>query len=128
MTEFNAQLQEVVNAAVAKALGANLALKQPRKRKAKGKGRVKSTPEEKAARMAANDAECIKVFTAAGYKDVKPRVNVLTYGKEKPDGTVTGWLGKGRKVKAGEHGHKVGPFNLFHVDQTEEIQAKKAAA
>lgn len=87
----------------------------------KGKGREKSTPEVKAARQAANDAECIKVFTAAGFKDVQPRVNVLTYGKVKPDGTVTGWLSKGRKVRAGEKSLQVGPFRLFHIDQTDEI-------
>ena len=73
--------------------------------------------------MDANDAECIKVFTAAGYKDVQPRVNVLTYGKVKPDGKITGWLGVGRKVKAGETGHRVGPFVLFHIDQTDPLKA-----
>ena len=106
--------------ALAKAMAA---LTGKKTKKAKSKGRTKPTPEETAARMAANDAECIKVFTAAGYKDVKPRVNVLSYGKVKPDGTVTGWLGKGRKVKKGEKTHHVGPFRLFHIDQTEVTPA-----
>jgi len=97
--------------------------KAPRKGKGKKGKRVASTPELKAERMAANDAECIKVFTAAGYQDVQPRINVLTYGRIKPDGTITGWLSKGRKVKAGEHGHRVGVFNLFHIDQTAELEA-----
>lgn len=100
---------------------------KPIKGKSKGKGRVKPTPEETAARKAANDAECIKVFTAAGFKDVQPRVNVLTYGKVKPDGTITGWLAQGRKVKAGEKAHRVGSFNLFHIDQTEAIPMESKA-
>lgn len=89
-----------------------------------GKGRVKPTPEITAARKAANDAECIKVFSAAGYTDVQPRVNVLTYGKEAKDGKLaTGWIAQGRRVVKGQKGHQVGPFNLFHVDQTEAITA-----
>jgi len=85
------------------------------------KVKAKPTEAETEARKAANDAECIKVFTAAGYQDVQPRVNVLTYGKEKADGSKSGWLSKGRRVKKGEKSLQVGPFRLFHVDQTEEI-------
>jgi hypothetical protein len=65
---------------------------------------------ERAARRKANDEECIRVFKAAGYKAVEPRFNVLTYKK---------WLEKGRRVKKGEKGLSVGPFKLFHKDQTE---------
>ncbi len=72
----------------------------------------KATPEESEARRKANDEECIKVFKAAGYKVVEPRFNVLTYNK---------WIEKGRRVKKDEHGHRVGPFNLFHEDQTEPL-------
>lgn len=89
---------------------------------ANGAKKPKANEADKAARMAANDAECVKVFTAAGYKDVQPRVNVLTYGKEKPDGTKTGWLAQGRRVKKGEKSLQVGPFRLFHLDQTEAIE------
>jgi hypothetical protein len=102
-------------AQLAKAMG------QKAPRKAKSKGRAKPTPEQSAAYRAANDKECIKVFTEAGYSDVEPRVNVLTYGKVKKDGTVTGWLSKGRKVREGEKSLPVGPFRLFHVDQTDPI-------
>ena len=87
----------------------------------KGKGRRKLTDAERAAHMAANDLEAIKKFTAAGYTDVKPRVNVLTYGKIKSDGTPTGWLAKGRKVRAGEKAIRVGNFSLFHEKQTDPI-------
>jgi len=65
---------------------------------------------ERAARRKANDEECIRVFKAAGYKVVEPRFNVLTYKK---------WLEKGRRVKKGEKSLSVGPFKLFHEDQTE---------
>lgn len=113
---FNAAVAEAVAQALAGMNGTK------RVRKTKGKGREKPTPEVTAARKAANDAECIKVFTAAGYKDVQPRVNVLTYGKEpQADRPATGWLAQGRKVKKGEKSHQVGPFRLFHFDQTEAI-------
>jgi hypothetical protein len=67
---------------------------------------------ERAARRKANDEECIRVFKAAGYKAVEPRFNVLTYKK---------WLEKGRRVKKGEKGLSVGPFKLFHEDQTSSM-------
>jgi hypothetical protein len=88
--------------------------KKTRTKKAKGtgKGRVKLTDEQRAAFMAQNDTECVKVFTAAGYSDVKPRENVLTYKR---------WLEKGRIVKKGEKSHRVGSFNLFHFNQTDAV-------
>ena len=77
--------------------------------------RLGQTPEQQSckeseARRKANDEECIRVFKVAGYKVVEPRFNVLTYKK---------WLEKGRQVKKGEKGFSVGPFKLFHEDQTE---------
>jgi len=75
-----------------------------------------ATPElpepckESEGRRKANDEECIRVFKAAGYEVVEPRFNVLTYKK---------WLENGRQVKKGEKGLSVGPFKLFHKDQTE---------
>ena len=66
--------------------------------------------KESEARRKASDEECIRVLKAAGYKVVEPRFNVLTYKK---------WLEKGRRVKKGEKGFSVGPFKLFHEDQTE---------
>jgi hypothetical protein len=70
--------------------------------------RGKLTDEQKAEFMAKNDVECVRVFTEAGFKDVRPRENVLTFRK---------WDAKGR-VPKGSHGYKVGPFTLFHIDQT----------
>lgn len=119
-TAMSAALLEAIQAAVV--ANPDLLKKVGKSHKRANKVDAKTTEERKAA----NDAECIKVFTAAGYADVQPRVNVLTYGKEKPDGTKTGWLGKGRKVKAGEKSYQVGPFRLFHEDQTEVIPAVAA--
>jgi len=66
--------------------------------------------KESEARRKANDEECIRVFKDAGYEVVEPRCNVLTYKK---------WLEKGRRVKKGEKSLSVGPFKLFHEEQTE---------
>ena len=112
------QIQELVEAL--KALGITPGnrpqkAKGGRKVKAKGRGRQKLTEAEKAVFMAKNDAECVATFEAAGYKDVQPRVNVLTYDK---------WIElHARRVKKGEKGLRVGPFNLFHRDQTAELSA-----
>ena len=94
--------------------------RKPRKSK-KARGRETLTDAEKQAYAAQNDAACVAAFTKAGYKDVQPRVNVLTYGKVKDDGSKTGWLAKGRMVKKGSKAVRVGPFALFHIDQTSEI-------
>ena len=101
--------------------------RKPRKSK-KARGRAVLTDAEKQAYAAQNDAACIAAFNKAGYKDVQPRVNVLTYGKVKEDGSKTGWLSKGRQVKKGQKAVRVGPFALFHIDQTEEIPLADVAA
>lgn len=78
-------------------------------------------------RKAALEQATIVAFTKAGFKDIQPRVNVLTYGKVKDDGTKTGWLAQGRMVRKGEKATKVrakgmrGSIPLFHVSQTDEI-------
>lgn len=79
---------------------------------AKGKGRAKLTDAERAAYMAKNDAEAIAKFEMAGFKGVKPRVDVLTYNK---------WIANGRLVRKGEKSIKVGPFRLFHISATDPI-------
>src|SRR5271166_3009745 len=98
--------------AVAKALANMKAPKQGNKqpKQAKQKGRAKLTDAQKVEFIAKNDAECIKKFTKAGFKDVQPRVNVLTFKR---------WVELGRVVKKGEKSTKVGPFRLFHLAQTE---------
>lgn len=88
--------------------------KAPPATKSKKSKKPAATDEEKAAKRAASEAEVSRVFKAAGYASVEPRVNVMTYKK---------WLAEGRQVRKGERGHRVGPFNLFHKDQTDPISA-----
>ena len=72
----------------------------------------KYSDAERQAKVDENTAECIQKFTAAGYKDVRPRENVLM---------AKHWRGRGRLIKKGEKAISVGPFALFHIDQTEPI-------
>lgn len=68
-------------------------------------------------------ADCIAAFKKAGYTDVQPKVNVMTYNK---------WVEAGRRVRPGEKGTKVGAFTLFHISQTDvdtgQAPAKPAAS
>jgi len=106
-----ADLQKLIAEGVAAAMASTKKGKQ-----AKGKaGGRKKTDEEKAAARVKTDAEVLKVFTKAGFKDVVPRETVRTYKK---------WLEAGRIVKKGEKNHKVGSFPLFHISQTEPIVAQ----
>jgi alpha-galactosidase/6-phospho-beta-glucosidase family protein len=63
------------------------------------------------------DKACVRAFRKAGFDDVKPRVNCLTYDK---------WVKEGRRVKASEKGIRVRNFRLFHITQTETISAQEA--
>lgn len=86
------------------------------KSKARSGGRKKLTDDEKAANRAKVDVETIQKFTAAGYKDVKPRENVRTYNK---------WIESGRMVNKGQKSIKCGSFPLFHLDQTSPIGTRQ---
>lgn len=104
-----AELQKMIADGLAAALAATKTAK-----KASGKpGRKPMSDEDKAKNRAKTDAETVKNFTAAGYKDVQPRVNVMTYNK---------WIENGRRVRKGEKSVKCGSFPLFHVLQTDPIQ------
>lgn len=114
MTQMEAAIAAAVAAVMAKqGIGSKTA---KRKTKAKGKKKAsgKLTDAERAVHMAANDAQVVKLFGEAGFKDVQPRVNVLTYNR---------FIAEGRKVRAGEKSIKVGPFALFHISQTDAIAA-----
>lgn len=86
---------------------------------------AQTTDERKAAFAAAT----VKAFEKAGYKDIQPKVNVLTYGKAaKDDKPATGWVGQSRKVKTGEKavyvkapGMSGKGMPLFHVSQTNPV-------
>lgn len=105
---------EVTPELLAQMVADAVAAAKPKRKQAAGekKARPKLTEEQKAANRAKNDAEAAKMFTAKGYKDVKPRVNVLTYDK---------WIENGRRVRKGEKSIKVGAFSLFHQSQTDAI-------
>lgn len=118
MTQMQEAMISAVAAAVAKALGPSLGKPNGKSTKSRtqkgkrGKKRAKLTDAERAAFIAKNDAEAIAQFTAAGYADVQPRVNVLTYDK---------WIANGRMVRKGEKSTQVGPFRLFHISQTDSL-------
>jgi len=107
-----ADLAKMIADGVAAALAATKATK-----KAKGgkPGAKPKTEEQKAAARAETEAKTVKAFKAAGYDDVQPRVNIMTYNK---------WIENGRRVKKGEKAIKAGSFPLFHINQTEPIKAE----
>jgi hypothetical protein len=67
-----------------------------------------------------NDLETLTVraFKRAGYSDIKPRENVMTYNR---------WIAAGRKVKAGEKAVRVRNLRLFFITQTEPLSQKEQA-
>jgi hypothetical protein len=58
------------------------------------------------------DILVVKAFKRAGYGEVTPRQDVMTYNK---------WLSQGFRVKPGEKATKVKQFRLFHKSQVEFI-------
>ena len=60
----------------------------------------------------------VKAFARAGFKDVKPRIDTLTYAK---------WVEQGFKVKEGERAIKVKSLRLFHRSQVEPISKQEQA-
>jgi hypothetical protein len=111
MTEqaFTPEQEKIIADLLAKAMAAKPAKKAA---KAKKPGRKPLTEEQKATNRAKTDEITVKKFTAKGYKDVQPRVNVMTYGK---------WNQAGRQVIKGQKATVCGSFALFHRDQTEAI-------
>jgi hypothetical protein len=59
------------------------------------------------------EALTIRAFKRAGFGEVVPRVDVMTYNK---------WLEAGFKVKTGEKAVKVKQFRLFHKTQVEPVE------
>jgi hypothetical protein len=111
------QLQQYIDEALAKQAAAfKLAMADLPKAKpqaANGKSDV----------SAKNDLACIRVFKKAGFKDIQPRINVLTFNK---------WVEKGFRPVEGSKSLKVANLRLFHTSQvrqltTEELKARQAA-
>lgn len=103
------ELAGLIAQAVAAAVAAN---KPAKKAKGEKKERQPLTEEQKAERRAKVDAQTVEAFTAKGYKDVQPRINVMTYDK---------WIENGRRVRKGEKSVKCGSWPLFHLDQTDPL-------
>lgn len=106
ITLSSEQLQALIAQAVQAALGSPVAAS-------------KSGVDGKTDRSLKNEIATVRAFKKAGYKDVQPRVNVMTYNR---------WIANGRKVKKGEQSIKVKNLRLFHVSQTETITAEEKAA
>lgn len=113
VTITKAELAGAVAEAVALAMAA-----QPTKRAKTGKtgGRTPLTEEQKAANRSKTDVATVANFNAKGYKDVQPRINVMTYNK---------WIESGRRVNKGEKATVCGSFALFHVNQTAPILSEE---
>ena len=103
-------LQQVIAQAVAEALKARDAKPVPANKLVDGK-------TEASLKM---DILVVKAFRRAGFGDVTPRQDVMTYNK---------WLASGHKVKPGERATRVKQFRLFHKTQVEfvGIPPKEAA-
>lgn len=73
-----------------------------------------SKPAKPAAngKSAENEWKTIKAFKKAGFKDVRPRENVLTFQK---------WVEVGRRPIEGSHSLKINNLRLFHIDQTRPL-------
>src|SRR5271155_3537408 len=97
--KMNEEIAKMIADGIAQAMaGLNATKKGKKKAGAKTK-----TDAEKTANRAKIEAETVKNFKDAGYKDVQPRVNVMTYLK---------WVENGRRVKKGEKSIKCGSFPL----------------
>lgn len=99
---------------IAAAVAAAVATK-PKKAKGEKTVRKPMTEEQKAERRSKVDEATLVSFTAKGYKDVQPRINVMTYDK---------WIENGRRVRKGEKSVKCGSWPLFHLDQTDPINTQ----
>mgnify|MGYP003652954092 FL=1 len=102
------------NKLLAALLAALTAANKPTMGKKGASSGIKRNPKFKAKAKPDTTALCIAAFEAKGFKDVQPKVNVMTY---------KAWVAKGRRVVPGQKGTKVGPFTLFHKDQTAVITA-----
>ena len=110
MTFTPAALKQVLDAAIAEAVAAAL-------------GKAASVPKNtlvdgKTEASLKIDILVVKAFKRAGFGEVQPRVDVMTYNK---------WLASGHKVKPGEKATKVRQFRLFHRSQVEAVEVPSKA-
>lgn len=100
-------LQALIASAVAEALKAQAPATNVHKLDGKSERSIK------------NQIAATKAFQRLGFKDAKPGENIKTYNR---------WIAEGRKVKVGEHAVKVRNLRLFHISQTEALDADAKAA
>lgn len=81
-----------------------------------GAGLGKAVPntlvDGKTERQLKTDVAVCKAFKKAGFGQVIPRVDCMTYNR---------WMAQGFKVKPGEKSVKVAQFRLFHKSQVEFV-------
>lgn len=110
------KMQEIVAAAVAKATAETKAAVLAEMKAAK-------TPTEwangKSEISAKNDLAVLRACKKAGFKDVQPRVNVLTFRK---------WVEKGYRPKEGSSALKINNLRLWHVSQVRPMSKDEIAA
>lgn len=102
---FNlADLQKLVAEGVAQALAA----------KGKGGSKVKTaaTLDGKSERSIKNEIQCVKAFKKAGFGNVTPHVDVMSFNR---------WAAKGFRPIEGTKSVKVLNLRLFHVSQVREL-------
>ena len=87
------------NKLLAALLAALTAANKPTMGKKGASSGIKRNPKFKAKAKPDTTALCIAAFEAKGFKDVQPKVNVMTY---------KAWVAKGRRVVPGQKGTKAG--------------------
>lgn len=97
-----ADLAAMIAAAVAQALQA----------KPKADDPANTLVDGKTERQIKIDIAVCRAFKKAGFGEVKPREDVMTYNR---------WMANGYKVKTGEKSVKVKQFRLFHKSQVEFV-------
>ena len=86
--------------------------------KAEAKPVANTLVDGKTERQLKTDVLVCRAFKKAGFGEVKPREDVMTYNR---------WMANGFKVKPGEKSVKVKQFRLFHKSQVEFVgQPSKA--
>ena len=80
--------------------------------KAEAKPVANTLVDGKTERQLKTDVAVCKAFKKAGFGQVVPRVDCMTYNR---------WMANGFKVKPGEKSVKVAQFRLFHKSQVEFV-------
>jgi len=66
-----------------------------------------------------NEIQTVRAFQKAGFKDIRPHINVLTFNK---------WIERGYRPVEGSKSLKINNLRLFHVSQCRPITADEKAA